>query len=347
MRKVIISKKRLRKLIREAIEAEKVAYHGSGASFDKFNHKKFLSSGAGSQSFGWGTYVAEDPVIARGYADSMAQEKAKENETTPSLLYNGKEIWQDEICQIYRCPVEVAQLICHLISYRKYDSLVKYLSELQQEILDKDWEIKNQITDDNELKMAERMKNKFRYAFNVISHMMDDKNLKYGTFEDAYIYEVDIPEDNGFNYIEWNERLPREQMRAILLGFGRLSRKWIEMIQKNNYPFRCTFYGYICHPQFEKIVDIMVNDEDYSSFFASGFCTNEKTNIGRQVYRYLQSLFGSDKAVSLYLMQCGFDGIKYESGTRWKKPNGAMEYSENYVIFDANKVKIIKKDNIN
>lgn len=88
------------------------------------------------------------------------------------------------------------------------------------------------------------------------------------------------------------------------------------MIQKNNYPFRCTFYGYICHPQFEKIVDIMVNDEDYSSFFASGFCTNEKTNIGRQVYRYLQSLFGSDKAVSLYLMQCGFDGIKYESGTR-------------------------------
>ena len=30
-----------------------------------------------------------------------------------------------------------------------------------------------------------------------------------------------------------------------------------------------------------------------------------------------------------------------------KKPNGAMEYSENYVIFDANKVKIIRKDNIN
>ena len=55
MRKVIISEKKLRKLIREAIEAEKVAYHGSGASFDQFNHKKFLSSGAGSQSFGWGT----------------------------------------------------------------------------------------------------------------------------------------------------------------------------------------------------------------------------------------------------------------------------------------------------
>lgn len=49
----------------------------------------------------------------------------------------------------------------------EHDSLVKYLSELQQEILDKDWEIKNQITDDNELRMAERTKNKFRYAFKV------------------------------------------------------------------------------------------------------------------------------------------------------------------------------------
>lgn len=49
------------------------------------------------------------------------KKKPKKNEATPSLLYNGKEIWQDEICQIYRCPVEVAQLICKLISYRKYD----------------------------------------------------------------------------------------------------------------------------------------------------------------------------------------------------------------------------------
>ena len=42
-------------------------------------------------------------------------------------------------------------------------------------------------------------------------------------------------------------------------------------------------------------------------------------------------------------MQCGFDGIKYPAGTRWQKPDGSSEDAYNYVIFDANKVKIINK----
>ena len=49
------------------------------------------------------------------------------------------------------------------------------------------------------------------------------------------------------------------------------------------------------------------------------------------------------KAASLFLAQCGFDGIKYPAGTRWQKPDGASEDAYNYVIFDANKVKIINK----
>jgi hypothetical protein len=62
------------------------------------------------------------------------------------------------------------------------------------------------------------------------------------------------------------------------------------------------------------------------------------------VYRRLQQIFfGKDKAASLFLMQCGFDGIKYPAGTRWQKPDGASEDAMNYVIFDANKVKIINK----
>lgn len=345
MKKIRISEKKLRELIREAIEDEKVAYHGSGASFDKFNHKKFLSSGAGCQSFGWGTYVAEDPVIAKGYADSAAEEKAKTEESTPRILYNGKEIWQDEICEIYKCSTQVARLICQQISYAKYVPIRDLFNEIEYKISEKVYEIKQENTENlDEVGAILRL---YYEADRVIETMANDPNIQIGHNSESYIYEVDIPEDNGFNYIDWYERTPREQMKAILLGFGSLKRKWIEMIQKNNYPFRCTFYGYICHPQFKKIVDIMVDSEDYSSFFASGFHTDEKTNTGQHVYRYLQSLFGSDKAASLYLMQCGFDGIKFESGTRWGKPDGAMESSNNYVIFDANKVKIIKKNNNN
>ena len=50
--------------------SEMMAYHGAGADFDKFNHKKYLNSGAGSQSFGWGTYVTDDKEVANGYVEA-------------------------------------------------------------------------------------------------------------------------------------------------------------------------------------------------------------------------------------------------------------------------------------
>ena len=46
----------------------RVVYHGSGAEFDKFNHEK-MGTGAGSQVFGWGTYVTESEQIGRDYAN--------------------------------------------------------------------------------------------------------------------------------------------------------------------------------------------------------------------------------------------------------------------------------------
>jgi hypothetical protein len=71
----------------------------------------------------------------------------------------------------------------------------------------------------------------------------------------------------------------------------------------------------------------------------------------KKIYHQLTDIFArqindfskGDKAASLFLMQCGFDGIKYEGGTMWDLPEGAKEHPYNYVIFDASKVKIINK----
>ena len=46
----------------------RVVFHGSGAEFDKFDHAK-MGTGAGSQVFGWGTYVTESEQIGRDYAN--------------------------------------------------------------------------------------------------------------------------------------------------------------------------------------------------------------------------------------------------------------------------------------
>lgn len=59
-------------------------YHGSQASFDKFDHS-FMGSGEGAQAYGWGTYVSEVEGIAKAYAKQNAKQNAPSN-----LMYQGK-----------------------------------------------------------------------------------------------------------------------------------------------------------------------------------------------------------------------------------------------------------------
>jgi hypothetical protein len=73
-------------------------------------------------------------------------------------------------------------------------------------------------------------------------------------------------------------------------------------------------------------------------------CLNGKMR-GQSLYEELTSaLGGSEKAASLFLNQCGIVGIKYRAGTIYGLPDGADESSLNYVIFDANNVRITSKN---
>ena len=60
------------------------AYHGSGASFDKFDHS-FMGTGEGTQAYGHGTYVTTRKGIAENYADTIGgtiqQERRYEAQT--------------------------------------------------------------------------------------------------------------------------------------------------------------------------------------------------------------------------------------------------------------------------
>ena len=44
-----------------------IGYHGSPHKFDKFSHD-MMGSGEGAQAYGWGTYIAENPKVAKSYA---------------------------------------------------------------------------------------------------------------------------------------------------------------------------------------------------------------------------------------------------------------------------------------
>lgn len=304
-------------ILTESQFAEMMAYHGSGSDFSRFNHKKYLNTGAGSQTFGWGTYVTNDVAVAKGYSDNAKVISGDRKAEIKNLLMQRH--GYDEI----KAEREANDIDAN---FKWAGSLSEFI-ELCKKSIEADWET------------PERKEMNKRWL-DVLSNLEQS---------DTYLYEVDIPNDNGSNYIEWYGDFPAEFMSRILKGFLRLHDKYLDSMAENNYPFRCDLYQDIQwmkqNPgRADKMIDIISNG-DYEDFFSSSYYTNKALTDGKSVYRRLQQIFfGKDKAASLFLMQCGFDGIKYPSGTKWNKPDGASEDANNYVIFDANKVKIVKKE---
>lgn len=305
-------------VIQENEIGEMMAYHGTGSDFDKFNHKKYLNTGAGSQTFGWGTYVTNDMAVAKGYSDNAKQVS---NDKVDDEIINilKQKYGYDEISAVK----EASDILYNL----RWAGSLKEFIEICKKSIETDWE-------------TDERKEMHKRWIDVLTQL-PTKN--------SYIYEVEIPDDNGQNYIEWYEYFPPHFMKRILQMFLKMPNRFLNSIAANNYPFKCDLYRDIQwmkeNPEnADKMINIICSKDDYEDFFSSSYYTNKSENEGKNVYRRLQTLFGgSDKAASLFLMQCGFDGVKYPSGTRWQKPDGASEDAYNYVIFDANKVKIINK----
>ena len=262
---------------------EMMAYHGSGADFDKFNHKKYLSTGAGSQSFGWGTYITNDEAVASGYAEA-----SKDKYDLWTYIYNGlirNGVRKKDAINMSNLKDKLEQII---MAYGDDEAcVISYLN--------------------NHLEMYKEL-NRAKSVIEFKSMLYAMKQIKRKA---AYLYEVDIPEDNGQNYIEWYEEIDENVKNIVSKTMKKLEKKF-------NFKASAGFW-----PSIEmQILD------------------------GEELYGLLEDALGSDKAASLFLMQCGIDGIKYPSGTRWNKPVGASEDAMNYVIFDANKVKIVNKTKV-
>jgi len=305
---------------------EMMAYHGSSSDFDKFNHKKYLGKGAGSQTFGWGTYITNDIEIAKSYAENIG----KGNYIIDYDNWLKQGLTFDEIT---KWPAEKKYLEefinNHIDDFKKanineFD--ISYVGEIiwgifKHENFDKDFainslkrRIKNKTyeCDGYGRKLPdETCENKFRQYTGALRalEIMKSSNNKI-------VYEVEIPDDNGHNYLSWYDNVDYSI-------FDTIQQKLEEFSTRFNLPK--LNYGW--------------NRLDRISYDFKG------------LYRDVEDRFDmcgiqGNKAASLLFMQCGFDGIKYPAGTRWQKPDGASEDAMNYVIFDANKVKIINKTKV-
>lgn len=257
------------------------AYHGTSYNFDRFNHKKYLNTGDGSQSFGWGTYITDNEDIAEEYgARSMESNTGTYdkdgNRLTAEMLMNiANEVFSD---------ANIIKDVVNKIRMSMYG--------------------KGALSEDDLITLKEKFVEKYPNMTDSIEQffsILQDKSLHF-VKANNYVYEVDIPDYDGSNYIMWIEKPNDQLLHRLEKGFEKLKRK---------YP--------------------SVNDLEL-----------ENVESGRDIYTMLNDILGTPKAASLFLFNmCGIEGIIYPIGTIFGYEG---EEGNNYVIFDANKVKIVNKE---
>lgn len=123
------------------------------------------------------------------------------------------------------------------------------------------------------------------------------------------LYEVDIPDDNGSNYLDWDASIP-------------------SFINKDNI--------------IKDILDNIQKQEDEKEDWELESLENdindslEWANNGEELYKAI-SLYLGDKTASKLLASLGYTGIKYKAGRNF---GGAEKGDTNYVIFKPEDMKI-------
>ena len=278
-------------------------YHGSGADFTEFDFDH-MGEGAGSQVFGWGGYVTSSKKIGKDYA-AVGQQSAE-----------SRHAYSEDT------PIEAA--VSAILGQDMYNNQAKTFEQKKAQAIKN---AENSITsfsdmlkNSNELdekgkkflqKSIENDKKKLEVLRTFTEEQYKEEYIKQGRAKN--LYEVDIPEDNGSNYLEWYGDVPsnldNEKLAELILDKTGAKEKVAR--------FKAT-PAYLKGLEFD--IKKLINE----------------AQTGQKLYTNISS-FVSEKDASEILSSLGYTGIKYPAGTIM---GGAEEGDTNYVIFKPEDMKI-------
>ena len=255
-------------------------YHGSGADFEAFDHSH-MGEGEGAQAYGWGTYVTEVEGIGRTYAEANSKRPSTHYE------YGGDThgLSEERINEILEVLLDAKPSDGHIVS--EYEDALGWYRNRRDE-----------------------------YSQSLVkdASLLNPSDISIVVDKTRNLYSVEIPDDNGKNYLDWNERLSDSQIEAI--------RAYLSENYRRN----------------------KLEDFDASIAEVKGAPNADEVNAwvrrGENVYKTLSHLLGSDDAASKALSEMGFTGIKYPAENR---SGGRKDGARNYVIFNENDAKIVDK----
>lgn len=302
---------RINQEIADAPKFSLKVYHGSGADFTEFDFDH-MGEGAGSQVFGWGGYVTSSEEIGKSYANL-------------SRDYGSRNIYKGDI-QLTK--LEKAALSSFIENNKKHEGTFKEgvagSIERQKALIAKH--------------PNNPLSNSIKKRIEVLEGVMPKlDSISWDDFVPSgkNLYEVDIPEDNGSNYLEWEKKPSDEVSTKIIEGLYGLDAKILDDMASKDIVFRTLLYDYIKNADKEQMIPLLVKTHALTrgTTYDNG---NVEDNI-RFVYNRLSRWMGSPKAASQFLSSLGFTGIKYPAGTIM---GGAEENDTNYVIFNPEDMRI-------
>ena len=289
-------------------------YHGSGADFTEFDFDH-MGEGAGSQAFGWGGYVTSSKKIGKSYAEvgqQSAESRHAYSEDTPIEAAVGSILGQDMYNhQAKTFEQKKAQAIKNAEnSIASFSDMLKNSNELDEK--GKKFLQKSIEKDKKELEVLRTL----------TEEQYKEEYIKQGRAKN--LYEVDIPEDNGSNYIEFYEDATpefKEQIKSVLANG--LPSELKEMPEYKEAE--------------RKFYEENGTDESFEkSLIDDALFELERRKSNGDAYNALSVAVG-DKLASKILSSLGYTGIKYPAGTI---QGGAKKGDTNYVIFKPEDMKI-------
>ena len=308
---------------REEVNAGSVrehrVYHGSGADFDAFDHSH-MGEGEGAQAYGWGTYVTEVEGIGKTYAEQNA---TTHNDALRALQHDVDAI-SDQLNR-HRDDLKYDEEQLKRANEWRAEAELDYelfrdeAEELKEKYGESSPEYRNHLFNDiytDEMKRAQSsvkgMEESIQYRKEKIAELekaLKDKQAEIDELPKEFprhLYTVEIPDDNGSNYLDWNGH-PAESLLKDVGSF--LESEGFERVQDN--PAR-----------YEKGESTVVLNPNAT---------------GADLYAELQEALGSDKKASQALAELGCIGIKYPADNM---RGGRKDGAKNYVIFNENDAKI-------
>ena len=320
MQRVIDTENERTRMMGAGSVREHRVYHGSGADFDAFDHSH-MGEGEGAQAYGWGTYVTEVEGIGKTYAEQNA---TTHNDALRALQHDVDAI-SDQLNR-HRDDLKYDEEQLKRANEWRAEAELDYelfkdeAEKLKEKYGEASPEYRNHLFNDiytDEMKRAQSsvksMEESIQYRKEKIAELekaLKDKQAEIDELPKEFprhLYTVEIPDDNGSNYLDWNGH-PAESLLKDVGSF--LESEGFERVQDDN-PAR-----------YEKGESTVVLNPNAT---------------GADLYAELREALGSDKKASQALAELGCIGIKYPADNM---RGGREDGAKNYVIFNENDAKI-------